>query len=205
MVYMSQYLGWDVIWHVNWGHDFPAHNGRRCLGSRFVFIMSDQSQSAVLVNFPNTVPARHVADVWWCGTLLWDGVYRQFNYVLATVWHWRLTIVCTMQHIIPTLGGNKLFLKHIQRKHIVKRRLHVWSQAGAGDRELCIQMDICQPGTELTNFYFSFTVIVLPKTAFGSGYSYSTKVIFTAKFTTEKLVSQNMKVLYQLKSPCSSY
>ena len=96
------------------------------------------------------------------------------------------------------LGGNKLFLKHIQRKHIVKRRLHVWSQAGAGDRELCIQMDICQPGTELTNFYFSFTVIVLPKTAFGSGYSYSTKVIFTAKFTTEKLVSQNMKVLYQL-------
>ena len=83
-------------------------------------------------------------------------------------------------------------------KHIVKHRLHVWSQAGAGDRELCIQMDICQPGTGLTNFYFSFTVIVLPKTTFGSGYSYSTKVIFTAKFTTEKLVSQNMKVLYQL-------
>ena len=25
--------------------------------------MSDQSQSVVLVNFPNTVPARHVGDV----------------------------------------------------------------------------------------------------------------------------------------------
>ena len=99
-------------------------------------------------------------------------------------------------------GSENLFLKCIVKyckcKYIVKHRLHVWSQAGAGDRELCIQMDICQPGTELTNFYFSFTVIVLPKTAFGSGYSYSTKVIFTAKFTTEKLVSQNMKVLYQL-------
>ena len=91
-----------------------------------------------------------------------------------------------------------MFSKYCKRKYIVKHRLHVWSQAGAGDRELCIQMDICQPGTELTNFYFSFTVIVLPKTAFGSGYSYSTKVIFTAKFTTEKLVSQNMQVLYQL-------
>ena len=135
MVYMSQYLGWDVIWHVNWGHDFPAHNGRRCLGSRFVFIMSDQSQSAVLVNFPNTVPARHVSDVWWCGTLLWDGVYRQFNYVLATVWHWRLTIVCTTQHIIPTLGSIHKWCRNIEQPTITQEADESWQGGTKGHQK----------------------------------------------------------------------